>query len=318
MRAIVTGAAGFIGSHLCEALVARGDEVVGIDDLSTGRVENIHGIGYHPRFSFIQGNAGDWDLMGRWTETHDCVYHLASSVGVKRIIDRPVEAVRNIVGVTDTVLALCSQYHKPVLVTSTSEVYGKGNGVPFREDDDVVLGPTSSPRWAYAAAKMTDEFLALAYYRETELPIRIVRLFNTVGPRQTGQYGMVIPRFIEQAKAGEPLTVYGNGEQTRCFASVHDIVPGLIALMDCEAAAGRVVNLGTDEEISIDRLADWVTVAVHGENAPITVHYMSHEQAYGIAFDDMQRRIPDLTRARELIGWAPKWGLRDILEELCR
>jgi len=317
MKILVTGAAGFIGSHLCDALVARGDIVYAIDDLSTGKIENIrHLIGTFPDngFQFLHASvtAPNFDWM---YNRCDQVYHLASSVGVRRIIDRPVEAVRNIVNTTDAVLTLCNRYHKPLLIASTSEVYGHSTAVPFREDDDVVLGPSSSPRWAYAAAKMTDEFLGLAYHRETGLPVRIVRLFNTVGPRQTGQYGMVVPTFIQQAKAGDPITVYGSGEQTRCFASVHDIVPGLMALMECKNAAGKVVNLGTDQEITIRGLADMTAVAA---SRLCKIQYVSLQDAYGVAFDDMLRRVPDLTRARDLIGWQPKWGLKEILEELIR
>lgn len=329
MKILVTGAAGFLGSHLCDALVARGDTVYGIDNLSTGKIGNIqHLIGTFPDngFHFLHASvtAPNFDWL---YERCDQVYHLASSVGVRRIIDRPVEAVRNIVNTTDAVLVLCNRYHKPVLITSTSEVYGHSTAIPFREDENCSLGPTSSPRWSYAAAKMVDEFLGLAYYRETGLPVRIVRLFNTVGPRQTGQYGMVVPTFVAQAQAGRTITVHGNGKQTRCFASVHDIVPGLMALMDCEKAAGKVVNLGTDEEVSINVLAELVQILVLLATDPDTIgeddpafgiwHY-SLIDAYGIAFDDMLRRVPDLTRARELIGWKPKWGLKAILVELIR
>jgi len=316
MKVVCTGAAGFIGSHLCETLIANGDDVIGIDNLSTGDHRNITKLETHYRdkFNFLCCSAGAKLLVQSSFERCDCVYHLASSVGVRRIIERPVEAVRNICGTTDVVLKLCARYRKPVLITSTSEVYGKGNAVPFREDDDVVLGPTNSPRWSYAAAKMVDEFLALAYFRESGLPCRVVRLFNTVGPRQTGTYGMVVPNFVAQAKRGVPLTVYGDGSQTRCFTSVHDIVPGLVDIMACEASAGQVVNLGSDEEISILDLALHV-IATTKSDSPI--QYVTFADAYGVHFDDMARRKPDLSRARDLIGWKPKWTLAEILRELC-
>lgn len=316
-KIIITGGAGFLGSHLADYLLDRGDEVLVIDDLSTGSHENIDHLpdSYGRKFRFLCCSAGDYGAVRKSFEWCDQVYHLASAVGVRRIIDEPVDAVRNIVNTTDNVLSLCARYRKPVLITSTSEVYGKGCAIPFKESDDVMLGPTSSPRWSYAAAKMVDEFLALAYHREYGLPVRVVRLFNTVGLRQTGRYGMVLPTFVAQAKAGGPITVYGDGKQTRCFASVHDIAPGLIAVMESEEAAGQVVNLGSDEEISIADLATLVQDVVGRE---CRVSYQTYSQAYGVAFDDMQRRVPDLARARKLINWWPAIKTREIVEELAR
>lgn len=312
-RVLITGGAGFVGSHLTEALLAKGCGVTVIDDLSTGRWSNLQHLQHHHGLRIIIASAAERDLVGKEVAEHDLVYHLASAVGVKLIIDQPVKTVETIFNTTDVVLRACARYRRPVLLTSTSEVYGKSTALPFREDADVVMGATEKRRWAYACAKALDEFLALAHFYETDLPVFIVRLFNTVGPRQTGQYGMVIPRFVSQALDGQPLSVYGTGEQRRCFASVKDVVRGLIALPHVQAASGKVVNLGSQEEISIRDLAERV---IELSNSESEIRFISYEEAYGSGFDDMHRRIPDLTRARTLIGWEPEECLDEIIKDV--
>ena len=311
-KVLVTGGAGFIGSHLTEELLKRGHHVTVIDNLSTGRWLNIDHLKDDTKLRVIIASAGERELMEQEIARHDLVYHLASAVGVKLIIQRPVETVETIFNTTDVVLKACSKFRRPVLLTSISEVYGKSTEVPFREDDDVVMGPTEKRRWAYACAKALDEFLALAHFYETSLPVFIVRLFNTVGPRQTGQYGMVIPTFVSQALRGDPITVYGDGEQRRCFCSVFDVVQGLIGLPDSDAA-GRVVNLGSQEEISIRALAEKIRDLCQSSSE---IKLIPYDQAYGPGFDDMQRRVPDTSRARDLIGWAPSRSLDDIIREV--
>ncbi|MDR3199666.1 MAG: GDP-mannose 4,6-dehydratase [Planctomycetaceae bacterium] len=313
---LVTGGAGFIGSHLTEALLRAGNSVTVVDDLSTGRWENIAEFesgNFAGRFRAIIASADDSRLMEREVPKHDFVYHLASAVGVKLIIDRPVETVQRIVRTTDTLVESCARYRRPLLLTSTSEVYGKSETVPFREENDVVMGSTSKRRWAYAAAKMLDEFLVLAHYYQSCLPVYIVRLFNTVGQRQSGQYGMVLPRFVAAAKRNQPLEIYGDGNQQRCFCSVLDVVGALLCFPDAPQAVGRVVNLGSNEEISIRKLAERVISILGSQSAMV---YISYEDAYGPGFDDMRRRIPDLRRAKELLGWAPKISLDEIIRSL--
>ncbi|MFW3170390.1 NAD-dependent epimerase/dehydratase family protein [Geodermatophilus sp. CPCC 206100] len=312
-KVLVTGGAGFVGSHLCEALLREGRSVTVIDDLSTGRWANIDHLKRDPHFRVIMASATERALVTEEVARHDLVYHLASAVGVKLIIEQPVRTVETIFHGTDVVLNACARYHRPVLITSTSEVYGKSERIPFREDADVVMGPTSKRRWAYACAKALDEFLALAHHYQSHLPVYIVRLFNTVGPRQTGQYGMVVPSFVRQALSDRPLTVYGDGTQRRCFCSVHDVVDGLLRLPANEAAAGQVVNLGTQEEISILGLAERV-IDLCGSRS--TIDFVPYEEAYGAGFDDMMRRVPDTRRAAELIGWDPAWRLDDIIQEI--
>jgi UDP-glucose 4-epimerase len=312
-KVLVTGGAGFIGSHLCELLLRQGRSVTVIDDLSTGRWANIDHLKKDPRFRVIVASATERELVTEEVARHDLVYHLASAVGVKLIIDQPVKTVETIFHATDVVLGACARYHRPVVITSTSEVYGKSEQIPFLEDADVVMGPTEKRRWAYACAKALDEFLALAHYHQSLLPVHIVRLFNTVGPSQTGQYGMVVPSFVRQALGGQPLTVYGDGTQRRCFCSVHDVVEGLFRLPMNEDSAGQVVNLGTQEEVSIRELAD-VVIDVCRSDSPI--EFVPYEQAYGTGFDDMMRRVPDTTRAAQLIGWDPAWRLHEIVEEI--
>lgn len=312
---LVTGGAGFIGSHLCERLLREGHSVTLIDDLSSGRWSNIHHLSADPGFRAIVASVAERDLVMEAVAQHDLVYHLASAVGVKRIMEQPVETVENTFHATNVVLAACARFRRPVVITSSSEVYGKSDRFPFREDSDVVMGPTQNRRWAYACAKALDEFLALGHYYQSTLPVHIVRLFNTVGPRQTGRYGMVLPSFVDQALAGRPLTVHGDGTQRRCFCSVHDVVEGLLRLPLAEASAGKVVNLGTQQEISMRDLAELV-IDVCGSQSPIEL--IPYAEAYGPAFDDMMRRVPDTTRAEELIGWSPAWKLRDIVQEVAR
>lgn len=312
-RVLVTGGAGFIGSHLCDQLLARGACVTVIDDLSTGRWENIAHLEHERGFRAIIGSASDAELLAQEIPKHDVVYHLASAVGVKLIMARPVHTVRCIVDTASTVLELCSRNGKPVVMTSTSEVYGRSTCIPFSEEGDLVIGPSSKRRWAYACAKALDEFLAMAYFQERELAVCIVRLFNTVGPRQSGQYGMVLPRFVQQALAGDAVTVYGDGTQQRCFTHVQDVVEALTRLPAVEAAAGKVINIGSQEEVTIRDLARHVLRISGSESRIVQVPY---EDAYGAGFDDMPKRVPDLERARVLIGWSPKYRLEEIVTDV--
>lgn len=312
-RFLITGGAGFIGSHLAEALLAQGHVVAVVDDLSTGRLENIAHLLPHERFHFARASITDAIVMDRLASQSDVIVHLAAAVGVKLIVEHPVHTIEtNIMG-TEAVLKSALRYGCRTLVASTSEVYGKGSKVPFAEEDDVLLGPTSRSRWAYAASKMVDEFLGLAYQREFGLPVVIMRFFNTVGPRQTGRYGMVIPRFVRQALRGEPITVYGDGEQSRCFCDVSDVVQAIIGLAFHPDAPGRVYNIGSTEETTINRLAERVRTLAES-NSPIV--HIPYEQAYAEGFEDMQRRIPDITRIRTLLGWEPTLRLDDILRRV--
>ena len=313
MRYLVTGGAGFIGSHLCEHLLSGGDDVLVLDDLSTGRYENVAGLDDGTRFRFLLGSVNDADIVTECLRQCDAVFHLASAVGVRLIIEQPVRTIETIVGGTDVILRACARYRKPVLLTSTSEIYGKSEKVPFREDDDRVMGPTTQRRWSYACAKALDEFLAQAHWTEYRLPVVIVRLFNTVGPRQTGQYGMVVPRFVQQGLAGEPLTVYGDGKQTRSFAHVHDVVEALPKLLKLPSARGQIYNLGNDEEVTILELAERVK-RITGNKAEI--EFVPYEQAYVQGFDDMRRRVPDLTKVAQAIGYRPQKKLDNILQDV--
>ena len=313
MNILVTGGAGFIGSHLCRTLLEQGNEVVVLDDLSTGTYQNLDGIEDGKHLRLIVESVNNAALVDQCVRESDYVYHLASAVGVRLIIDQPVHTIESIVGGTETVLKSCARYRRPFLLTSTSEVYGKGSKVPFNENDDTVMGPTSTRRWSYACAKALDEFLALAYWVESRLPVTVVRLFNTVGPRQTGQYGMVIPTFVEQALQGNPITVYGDGTQSRCFTHVQDVVGALNALRDCKAAHGQVMNIGNDQEITIMDLARKVK-EMTGSTSEIQL--IPYSQAYGAGFDDMQRRVPDLSKIRTTIGYAPTRSLEDILRDV--
>lgn len=313
MKTLVTGGAGFVGSHLCERLVAQGRKVVVVDDLSTGRIENVAALERSGAVRVVVDTIADADLVDDLVRECDEVYHLAAAVGVRLILERPTHTIETNIGGAETVLRAASRYRRKVLITSTSEVYGKSETVPFKENDDVLLGPTTRLRWAYAASKMVDEFLALAYWTEKRLPVVIARLFNTVGPRQTGRYGMVIPRLTAQALAGEPLTIYGDGEQSRCFGSVHDVVGGLVALMNADAAVGEVVNLGNPEEVTINRLAELI-LEVTGSKS--TIRRIPYEQAFAAGFEDMRRRVPDVSKARRLVGFEPTVGLRRIVGEV--
>lgn len=312
-RFLITGGAGFIGSHLAEALLEQGHVVAVVDDLSTGRLENIAHLLPHERFHFARASITDAIVMDRLASQSDVIVHLAAAVGVKLIVEHPVHTIEtNIMG-TEAVLKSALRYGCRTLIASTSEVYGKGSKVPFAEEDDVLLGPTSRSRWAYAASKMVDEFLGLAYQREFGLPVVIMRFFNTVGPRQTGRYGMVIPRFVRQALRGEPITVYGDGEQSRCFCDVSDVVQAVIGLAFHPDAPGRVYNIGSTEETTINALAQRVRALAESQSPIVHIPY---EQAYAEGFEDMQRRVPDITRIHTLLGWSPKLGLDDILRRV--
>ena len=313
MKTLVTGGAGFIGSTLCRMLLEQGDDVIVLDDLSTGTYENLEDMDDGRRLRLIVENVNNATITDACVREADRVFHLASAVGVRLIIDQPVRTLESIVGGTETVLKSCARYRRPFLLTSTSEVYGKGSKVPFCEDDDTVMGPTSKRRWSYASAKMLDEFLALAYWVETRLPVVITRLFNTVGPRQTGQYGMVIPNFVRQALRGEPITVYGDGQQSRCFAHVQDVAGALAKLIATPAARGHVINVGNDSEITILDLAKRVKELTGSKSE---IELIPYEKAYGEGFDDMRRRVPSLQRAASLIGYKPTRSLDNILNDV--
>lgn len=312
-RFLITGGSGFIGSHLAERLLQSGARVTVLDDLSTGRWSNISHLEGMPGFRVLIASAVDRALVYEEVRQHDFVYHLASAVGVKLIMEEPVKTIDTIFHATDVVLSACSRYRVPVVITSTSEVYGKSTAIPFSEVDDVVMGSSEKRRWAYACAKALDEFLVFAHHYETQLPVYVARLFNTVGPRQTGQYGMVLPTFVRQALSNEPITVFGDGEQRRCFCSVHDVVTGLVSLPNSPGAIGKVINLGSEEEISIEGLAKKVISLSDSQSEIVKIPY---EEAYGDGFDDMRRRIPDLTRAQKILGWSPSRSLDGIVREL--
>lgn len=310
---LITGGAGFIGSHLADYLLERGEKVVLIDNLSTGRYSNIEHLDGRAGFQCYIEDVRHEPLIDELIRHCDRVYHLAASVGVRLVLDKPTESlINNIVG-TERVLRSASRYRKPVLITSTSEVYGKSMQALFSEGDDRIMGPTDKSRWGYANSKSTDEFLAMAYYQETKLPVVIVRLFNTVGPRQTGEYGMVIPNFVSKALHGFPVPVYGDGTQTRCFCHVKDVVPALVEMMTRQKAYGGVFNIGSDQEISIKELAELV---VRKTGSQAGIQYIPYEEAYPIGFEDMERRVPDLKRAGALIGYRPSRTLDDILEDV--
>jgi len=311
--AIVTGGAGFIGSHLCELLLSQGHKVIVLDDLSTGRLVNIEHLFKNPKFKFLQGSVCDENLMREVIEPVDCIYHLAAAVGVNLIVQKPVHTIETNIHGTEVVLSTANQFGKKVLITSTSEVYGKNEQVPFNEDDDTVLGSTKYSRWSYACSKAIDEFLALAYHRQYNLKVVIVRLFNTIGPRQRGRYGMVVPRFVDWALRNEPIMVYGSGKQSRSFTSVYDVIESLVALMDCEKADGEVFNIGSKEEITIEALADKVIKKTGSKSQK---KYIPYSEAYGQGFDDMQRRLPCLKKINKIIGYQPKVSLDQMLEQI--
>lgn len=310
MDLLITGGAGFIGSHLTEKYLQEGHRVTVIDDLSTGSLENLANVQGRSGFEFVYDSVRNASTMHLLIEKCDAVVHLAAAVGVQLIVDRPVHTIETNIHGTEVVLSIANKFRKKVLIASTSEVYGKSEAIPFNEDDDTVLGSTRFSRWSYACSKAIDEFLALAYYQQYGLPVVIVRLFNTVGPRQTGQYGMVIPRFVEQALSGKPIQIYGDGRQSRCFCCVLDVVGGLMKLMDCPAAAGKVFNLGSDEEISIESLADKILDLTGSRGGK---QYLSYEAAYGKPFDDMRRRVPSLKRIKDTIGFEARYSLEQTL-----
>ncbi len=311
---LITGGAGFIGSHLAEALLARGGTVTVIDDLSTGRFENIEPLIGHPRFRFAIDTITHALVMDRLASECDVIIHLAAAVGVELIVHDPVRTIETNVLGTHSVLQAAARYRRKVLIASTSEVYGKGVRVPFAEDDDRLLGPTTRARWSYSDSKAVDEFLGLAYYKQHELPVVVVRLFNTVGPRQSGQYGMVIPRFVGQALSGQPLTVYGDGQQTRCFCNVRDVVAALMGLIECPSAVGEVFNVGSTDEVSIVALARHILALT--DRPPENIIFVPYAQAYEPGFEDMQRRVPDISKIQRTIGWVPTVSLDETLRQV--
>ncbi|MCS6806078.1 MAG: GDP-mannose 4,6-dehydratase [Acidobacteriota bacterium] len=310
MRVLITGGAGFIGSHLAERYLEQGDEVYIIDDLSTGSIENIRHLKSHPNFHYYIESISQQYLTAELVDLCDVIFHLAAAVGVRLIVESPVKTIETNVRGTEIVLTLAAKKRKRVLIASTSEVYGKRDHVPFREDDDLVMGPTSKSRWSYACSKAIDEFLALAYWKEKRVPTVIARLFNTVGPRQTGRYGMVIPNFIEQALHGRDITVFGDGRQTRCFTHVNDTVRALMGLIEHPDAVGQVYNVGSDREITILELAERIKALT---GSPSRIVMIPYDQAYEQGFEDMRRRVPDLSKIRALIGYTPTFSLDEIL-----
>ncbi len=312
-RALITGGAGFIGSHLSERLLSTGHEVTIIDNLSTGQFENIVEIAEHPKFHYVIEDIRNAAVMDRLVSECDVIYHLAAAVGVFSIVSSPIDTIEINVGGTETVLKTARRYRKKVLIASTSEVYGKNEKIPFSEDDDRTLGPTTKSRWSYAASKELDEFLALAYYRAASLPVVIFRLFNTVGPRQMGRYGMVLPRFVQWALKNEPIQVYGDGEQQRCFGNVHDVTQAIIGLAETPRAVGEVFNIGSGEEISIYGLAERVCQIMGSQSEIIKIPY---DKAYEEGFEDMRRRVPDIRKIQQAIEWAPTTPLDETIQQI--
>lgn len=313
MRYFITGGAGFIGSHLSERLLQQNEHVTIIDDLSTGSMENILHLKGHPNFEYHLDTIFNRSLMCELVDCCDVVVHLAAAVGVKRIVDYPIQTIETNVRGSESILDLAGRKKKRMLIASTSEVYGKSNKFPFSEDDDLVLGPTVNSRWGYACSKAIDEFLALAYYREKGLPVTILRFFNTTGPRQTGQYGMVVPSFVRQALSGEPLTVYGTGEQSRCFGHVYDVIDGVVAAIASAATHGEIFNIGNTEEVTINELARKVKQATNS-GSPIV--HIPYDEAYAVGFEDMNRRVPDIRKANQCFGYAPKRTLNEIIDSV--
>jgi UDP-glucose 4-epimerase len=311
MRALITGGAGFVGSHLSEALLADGHEVFVLDNLSTGSIDNIEHLKVDPRFHYTIDTVNNEPLLAELIDRCDVIFHLAAAVGVKKIVEEPVATIENNVHGTEVVLRHANKKKKLVLLASTSEVYGKSTDVPFHENADLVMGPTVKHRWAYACSKAIDEFLALAYWKEKKLPVIIIRLFNTVGPRQTGQYGMVIPNFVRQALARQPITVFGDGTQSRSFTYVGDVVGGMLALVKHPKAVGEVFNIGNGQEITIRALAEKIKAMTGSESPIVTIPY---DQAYEAGFEDMPRRVPDIRKINALVGYEPRVHLDEILE----
>ncbi len=313
MRYLITGGAGFIGSHLAERLLARGDRVVLLDNLSTGSMDNIRHLKASAQMEYHLDNIENLQLVAELVDDADIIVHLAAAVGVKLIVESPVRTIETNVNGTQRILEAACKKRKLVLTASTSEVYGKNTNVPFHEDADLVLGPTTKGRWSYAASKALDEFLALSYWKEKKLPVIVVRLFNTVGPRQTGRYGMVLPNFVKQALDNEPISVYGNGQQSRCFCDVRDTVEGLIRLMDTERSIGEVVNVGNTEEITIEGLAQLVKKRTGSSSS---IEFVPYDQAYEPGFEDMMRRVPCVDKLHALTGFRPQTSLNDIIDRV--
>ena len=313
MRVLITGGAGFIGSHLAEALLARGDNVMLVDDLSTGSLDNIRHLRGNPKLEFIRESVRNDTTMTPLVDRCDLIYHLAAAVGVQLIVQRPVHTIETNIHGSEVILNLANKFGRKTFVASTSEVYGKSTKVPFREDDDTVIGSTRFSRWSYACSKMVDEFLALAYFDQYALPAIVCRFFNTIGPRQTGQYGMVVPRFVRWALAGKPIEIYGTGRQSRCFCNVTDVVGALIRLVDCKDAVGEVINIGATESVTIEELADKVIEMTGSKSEK---RNMTYEEAYGRSFDDMLIRQPDLSKIKRLIGFEPKFTLEQTLQQV--
>ena len=311
MKVLVTGGAGFIGSHLTERLLADGHQVAVIDNLSTGSLKNIESFKERSDFEFVEGDIRNAELMEPLIERCDMIFHLAAAVGVRLIAEDPVHTIETNIGGTEMVLDIANKFGTKTLIASTSEVYGKSEDVPFCEEDDIVLGSTSMPRWAYACSKAIDEFLGLAFHQQYGLGVVIARFFNTIGPRQTGQYGMVVPRFVQMALNNEPLQIYGTGKQTRCFCYVADVVEAIIRLMNCQNASGRVFNVGSSEEISIEALADKV-IEITGSKSK--KQFVPYETAYGRPIEDMMRRVPSIERIREAVGWESRTTLDQVLQ----
>ena len=313
IRSLITGGAGFIGSHLAEALLAQGQFVIAIDDLSTGRLENIAQLINHPHFQFVNETIHNETVMDRLVSECDIIFHLAAAVGVELIIKDPVHTIEtNLIG-TEVVLRLARRYRRKALIASTSEVYGKSADLPFREEADRVMGPTLKSRWSYAESKAIDEFLALAYHKQFNVPIVICRFFNTVGPRQTGTYGMVIPRLAKQAVHHEPLSVFGDGQQSRCFCNVKDTVRAVVALSQTPQADGEIFNIGSNEEVTILQLAQRILVRAHSQSE---IHFIPYDEAYEAGFEDMRRRVPALDKIKAAIGWRPSIALDQTLDEV--
>jgi UDP-glucose 4-epimerase len=313
MRYLITGGAGFIGSHLSEELLRRGHEVFVVDDLSTGSINNIRHLKTHDRFHYVVDTCANQQLMAELVDGCDIIYHLAAAVGVKLIVESPVRTIETNIKLTEIILNLANKKKRPTFVASTSEVYGKSNELPFRESGDLVMGATDKGRWSYACSKAIDEFLAIAYWKERKLPTVVARLFNTVGPRQTGQYGMVVPNFVRQALAGKPITVFGDGKQSRCFTHVSDVVRALIGLMDSDRSYGQVYNIGNNVEISIGDLAKQVREMCESKSEIVFIPY---EKAYEQGFEDMPRRVPELSKISGAIGWKPTIALPEILRDV--
>ncbi len=313
MHVLITGGAGFIGSHLSERLLERGDSVTILDDLSTGRFANIQHLEENPKFSWVIDSVLNEQVVAKLVDQADCIFHLAAAVGVRMIVDEPLRSLTVNIRGTEVVLEQANKKKRKTLIASTSEVYGKSAEIPFREDQDRIMGSTHLSRWSYADAKAVDEYLALAYFREKQLPVVIVRLFNTVGPRQTGEYGMVLPRFVKAALLGHPLPVYDDGQQSRCFGNVQDVVSALVGLMDCDEAPGQVFNIGNDQEITILQLAERVKELAESDSE---IQFIPYEVAYEKGFEDMRRRIPDLTKINKYIGYEPKVDLDTTIRQV--